>query len=96
MNVFNIIDKSKRKIYLSKERWAHITSSASPHAYMANYLEEIKETLITPNKIIESIYNNNKMSYYKYYKTKKQYLRVIVNYLNGEGYVITSYFVRDI
>ena len=42
------------------------------------------------------MYDNSKANYYKYYKNKKQYLKVIVNYLNREGYVITSYFVKNI
>lgn len=60
-NIFNIKDKNGKVIYLSKERWSHITSPTSPHAYMTNYLEEIKETLIKPIKIIGSVYNSNKV-----------------------------------
>ena len=96
MNIFEITDKTNRKIRLTKERWSHITSPVSPHSYMANYIEEIKECLIKPEKIINSIYDDNKVNYYKYYKEKKSYLRVIVKYLNGNGFVITSYFVRNI
>ncbi|GAI26275.1 unnamed protein product, partial [marine sediment metagenome] len=43
-----------------------------------------------------SIYDSNKKDYYKYYKNRKQYLKVIVNYLNGNGFVISAYFVRNI
>lgn len=63
---------------------------------MTNFLEEIKQTLIKPDKIVNSVYEENKVNYYKYYKNRKQYLRVIVNYLNNEGDIITSYFVRNI
>lgn len=91
--IFRIKDKTGRKIYLSKERWNHITSPTSPHAYMINYLDEIEQTLINPDTIIDSI-NNAKVNYYKYYKKKRQYTKIIVNYLNGEGFVITSYFVK--
>ena len=94
--IFKIKDKNEKVINLTKGRWAHITSPASPHAYMTNYLEEMKETIIYPDKIIKSMYDNSKANYYKYYKNKKQYLKVIVNYLNREGYVITSYFVKNI
>ena len=90
------MDKSGRKIHLTKERWNHITLPSSPHAYMTNYLEEIKETLIKPDKITASIYDENKRDYYKYYKDNSRYLRVIVRYINGKGFVITSYFVRNI
>ena len=91
-NVFEIVDKTGRKIRLTKERWMHITSPASLHSYISNYLEEIKQTLSNPDKIIESTNHENKVNYYKYYKNRKQYLKVIVKYLNGEGFVITAYF----
>ena len=95
-NVLEVKDKTGRKIYLSKERWKHITSPVSPHTYMVNYLENVKETLIKPDKILDDAGNNGKKYYYKYYKNNKQYLKVIVKYLNGEGFVITSYFVKNI
>ncbi|MEK6926299.1 MAG: PBECR2 nuclease fold domain-containing protein [Nanoarchaeota archaeon] len=93
--IFEITDKTGRKIYLSKERWNHITSPSSPHSYMANYLEKVKETLSNPDKIVESIYEDSKVFYYRYYKDNGKFLRVIVKYLNGRGYVITTYFVMN-
>jgi len=95
-NIFEITDKSGRKIHLSKERWSHITMPSSPHAYMTNYLQETIDTLIKPDKITTSIYDNIKVNYYKHYKNRTQFLRVIVKYLNGEGFVITSYFTGKI
>ncbi len=95
-NIFELIDKTGRKIRLTKERWGHITSPSSPHACMTNFLEEIKQTLNKPDKIINSIYDDSKLNYYKYYKNKRQYLKIIVKYLNGTGFVITTYFVSNI
>lgn len=95
-NVFEVKDKTGREIYLSRERWKHITSPISPHAYMTNYFEDIKETLIKPDKITSDEDNSGKAYYFKYYKDKKQYLKIIVNYLNGKGFVITSYLVKNI
>lgn len=94
--VFEIVDKTERKIRLTDKQWKHITSQSSPHAYMTNFLEETKETLIKPEKIISSIYDDYKASYYKYYKAQERILRVIVRYLNGEGFVVTAYFVGRI
>ncbi len=93
--VFEVLDKFGKKVHLSKERWDHITSPGSPHAYMTNYLSEIKETLFKPDKIIDSQYDR-KVNYYRYYKNRKQHLKVVVKYLNGVGFVITSYFVANI
>ena len=83
--IFEIIDKTGRKIRLTKEQWRHITIPSSPHAYMTNYLGEIKQALINPDKIINSIYDDNKVNYYKDYKDKKEFIKVMVNYLNGSG-----------
>lgn len=33
--VFEVIDKTRRMIRLTKERWSHITTK---HPYMSNYL----------------------------------------------------------
>ncbi len=65
---------------------------------MVNYLEEIKMTIENPLKIThhEII---NLMKYHNYLKHRNhpdKYLRVIVKYLNGEGYVITAHFMRNI
>ncbi|MBS3098598.1 hypothetical protein J4462_00115 [Candidatus Pacearchaeota archaeon] len=97
--IFEVVDKTGRKIRLTKERWSHISSQISPHAYMTNYLGEIKETLTKPDKIVRSATDENKTNYYKYYKYRKsenKLLKIIVKYLNGDGFVISSYFVRKI
>ena len=94
-NVFEIIDKTKRKIYLTHERLSHILE----HKEMTNYIEEIKETLINPLKIFSYNYDKTIAYYYNYLKNKKsdaKYLLVAVKYLNGNGFVITSYFVKNI
>ena len=94
--VFEIIDKSGRKIHLSKERWLHISTE---HPELANYTEELKETLVNPTKITTYIYDENIKYYYKYLKESGlpiKYLLVIVKYLNGKGFIITAYFMRNI
>lgn len=93
--IFEIVDKTGRKIHLSKERWNHITSPQSLHPYMTNYLYEIEKTLKNPQIIIQHI-NRDTVDYYSYLKEKKQYLLVAVKYLNGEGFVTTSFITRHI
>ena len=50
--IFEVIDKTGRKIMLTKERWAHITSPQFLHAYMANYLEDVRGALVNPDTIV--------------------------------------------
>ncbi len=88
-HIFEITDKTGRKIRLTKECWSHVRRD---HPNVDE--EEITQTLTKPLQII--LKGKNKIFYYSYFKHKKQkskYLRVIVNYLNGEGFIITAYFV---
>jgi len=93
--IFEIEDKNKKKVHLSKRQWNHITTM---HSEMTNYLEEIKQALENPLKITAHEKGNLK-NYYLYLKHRKhpeKYLRVIVKYLNNYGFVITAHFVRYI
>ncbi len=69
------------------------------HPAVANKIEEIKETLRSPISIRKSDYDEEKRFYYRYYKNiklKEKYLIVIVKYLNGEGFIITSFYIDKI
>ncbi|MEK6883782.1 MAG: hypothetical protein AABY22_29405 [Nanoarchaeota archaeon] len=94
--IFEVLDKNGRKIHLTKERWSHITSQFSLHPYMTNYLEEIKEALVKPIKIIMHTLDNKKADYYLYLKEKKLYLLVGVKYLNGNGFITTAFLTRKL
>ena len=94
-HILEIIDKTGRKILLTKKEWEHITKI---HSEMANYLEDIKKTIEKPLKIIFQE-KGNLYRYYSYLKSRnhpEKYLRVIVKYLNNHGFIITSHFVRNL
>ena len=92
--VFEVEDKSARNIHLSNERWKHINQE---HPEVAPYLNEIKDTLKNPVKITTYEFDENVRYYYKHFKERKlaKYLLAIVKYLNGHGFIITAYFVRN-
>lgn len=95
-HIFQLTDKSGRKIHLSSERWTHINQE---HPEASNHLEEIKETLKNPTKVKTYEYDEDVRYYYNYYKSRQspaKYLLVIVKYLNGNGFIITAYFVKKI
>ena len=92
MKVFEIEDKNKKVIYLTKERWAHIQR----HPSMLNKIDAIKEALQHPDKITPFEFDPNVRFFYKYHKSRKEYLFASVKYLNGEGFVITSFFTNKI
>ena len=87
--IFEIKDKSGRKIHLSDERWKHITKERS---VLANRMEDIKDVLSNPLSIKTSKYDENVRYYYKYHKKLSKYLMVSVKYLNGEGFIITAFY----
>lgn len=90
--IFEILDKSGRKIHLSRERWSHIQK----HPEMGNQIEKIKETLQKPNVIKEFGYDSQVRFYFRFYKERKEYLFISVKYLNGNGFVITSFYTDKI
>jgi ABC-type Zn2+ transport system substrate-binding protein/surface adhesin len=93
MYLFEITDKSRRLIYLTEERWKHILRH--PNIEQTT-IDKIKDTLITPKLITTDNYDESVKSYYKFYKERKEYLTVIVKYLNGKGFIITSFYVNKI
>jgi len=91
---FEIIDKTRRKIRLTKKQGSHIRQN---HPEVENE-EVIKETVLNPNKITQP-YEGKKYYFYKYFKHRKgpdKYLMVIVKYINGDGFIITSFYVNYI
>ena len=96
-NIFEIADKSGRKIRLTKKQWKHIVRR---HPQVSSEKEKIIETLENFDKITNpNQLDPNKRFYYKFYKklpSPYNFFRVIVKYLNGDGFVITAQFVSKI
>ena len=93
-NVFEIIDKLGKKVYLSTERWKHIQK----HPHMHEHLENIQLTL-KKSIIITYEDDENVLYFYKEFKQnelKERYLLVGVKYLNCKGFIITSFFTNKI
>ncbi len=92
--IFEITDKTGKLIHLSKERWNNHIKIEHPDMVGT---DEIIRVLKEPDSIINL--GEEKVYFYKYYKNRKfksKYLKIIVKYLNGSGYVITAYFARNI
>jgi hypothetical protein len=93
--IFEIIDKKGRKIHLSKERYSHIMK----HPKMNDSLEILKNTIISPSAVRTNENDEDVLYYYKEFKNndpEERYLLVSVKYLNGEGFIITSFFTNKI
>lgn len=90
--IFDIIDKGGRKVRLKRSTWTHIRIE---HPNVESP-EELIETLQKPDKIIDD--KREEVEYFfKFYKHKQQkskFLKVIVKYINNEGYLLSAHFVR--
>jgi len=97
MNViFEVVDFNTRKIRLTKKQYLHIVKR---HPSVADYFEEVKETIRNPDVITRSKVDEDVRYYYKYYKELKsphKYILVVVKYLNGGGFIISVYFEKSI
>ncbi len=91
--MFEITDKTGRKIRLTKRQWSHMTKK---HPYIEKYIEEIKETLISPDKWINYLDKGYYYKSYKYLKRPNRFILVIVKYLNRDGFIITAYLKERI
>jgi len=92
-NIFEIKDKTGRKIRLTKRQLEHITEK---HPDMSAKEEEIKQVLEKPDVILPHKFDENAGNYYKYDKKEKAYLFVSVKYLNGEGFIVTAFYTQHI
>lgn len=92
---FEVIDKTGRKIHLSKERYKHIQK----HPYMHDSLEVIKIAIQNPTTIRYNEEDETVLFFYKEFKQKdnlERYLFVSVKYLNSDGFIITSFYTNKI
>ncbi len=92
-HIFEVKDTSGRIIHLSHERWSHIVQK---HDDLSGNMGKVRETIEHPLLITKEKDDKNVYEYYRFYKALKKYLIVAVKYLNGKGFIMTSYFKRKI
>ena len=95
--VFEIIDKTRRKIRLTKKQWKHIQRHPHMHGYES--IERIKNTISNPTTIRYSEKDETVSYFYREFKDMdvcERYLLVSIKYLNGEGFMITSFYTNKI
>jgi len=93
--LFVVKDSTGREIHLTKERWKHIQKHPSMH----NQEENIQNTITNSTTMRYDENRINVLYFYKEFKERdasERYLLVAVKYLNGKGFVITSFFTNKI
>jgi hypothetical protein len=93
--IFEIKDKTGRGIRLTEKQWKHIQK----HPHMHESLERIEETIKIPLTVRYDEFDDRVNYFYREYKemdSRERYLFVSVKYLNGDGFVITSFYTNKI
>ena len=93
--IFEVSCKLERKIRLTDIQWVHIKAK---HSEVSSEISKITETLQKPDFILYCMDDDN-YQYYKFYQqtpVTQKHMLVIVKILNGDGFVITAFFVRRV
>jgi hypothetical protein len=94
--VFDVVSKLSKKIDLTIPGYGHISER---HPEVSGEFEKMKETLVNPQIIRKSMYDDNVWLFYRLYSktpVSRKYLMVGVRLFNSKGTVITSYFTDKI
>ena len=91
MNIkFEAVDKTGRRLRMTDWNWEHIIRRRPE---ISSEKEKIIETIEYPDKITDSLKDENAKFYYKYYKHRNspnKFMMVLGKYLNGEGFIMSE------
>ena len=93
MKIFH--DYRGQNVRLTEERWRHILE----HPEMKGMLQNIKETLIKPQRVVQSVSDKDANLYYRFYigtKVGDKYLCVVVKTIKHDAFVLTAYLTDSI
>jgi len=89
---FEVSSKLGKSISITQERWRLITEIK--HLEIRGKEKEIKESLKDPDEV--RISKKDKAVYLYYKRYERLALAVVVKHINGEGFIITSYYTDKI
>ena len=87
-----LTDYEGRPVRLTDERLAHILE----HPEMAGMEDRIEQTLVAPERVIESLSDPDARLYYRYYlgtRVGDKHLCVVVKMAQNDAFVLTAYLV---
>ena len=88
-------DHEGRAIRLTDERLAHILE----HPEMQGMESRIEETVMRPEKVLESLSDTQARLYYRFYigtRVGDKHLCVAVKVADNDAFVLTAYLVRQL
>ena len=93
--MLRVVCKLGKVVRLDRERWIHVLS----HPEMNKQRFWIKETLVEPDEVRQSIRSSEVWLFYKFYEktpVTQKYMLVAVEVLDGEGFIVTAFFTDKI
>ncbi|MBF0490237.1 MAG: hypothetical protein HQL15_06400 [Candidatus Omnitrophica bacterium] len=93
MKIFS--DYRGQNIRLTEERFKYILE----HPEMKEMMRSIKETLLKPQRVIQSLSDKEASLYYKFYFSTKvgdKYLCVVVKTRKQDSFILTAYLTDSI
>jgi hypothetical protein len=95
LDLLKVVCKLGNVVRLDRDRWAHVLS----HPEMRKQRYRIKETLVDPDEVRQSIRAAEVLLFYKLYAetpVTQKFMLVVVEILNGEGFIVTAFFTDKI
>ena len=95
MNLFEVLSPLNKRIRLTKTQWDQITLK---HREMKNQESRLRQTLIDPDFVLYSQSDEN-YQYHRFFTeplASEKHLLVVVKHLNGDGFVITAFFLSKV
>jgi hypothetical protein len=93
--VLRVNSKLGKAIKLDEDRWKHVLD----HPEMKEQLHHMREALVDPDEIRESMHTPSIWMFYKLYPhspVSEKYLLVIVKVSDGEGFIVTAFFTDEL
>jgi len=93
--LFEVKSYDGRRIRLTEVQWLHIVFF---HPEVEGEQNRIKSVLKKPEVVVEGVTSDTKVCYrmFKATPVSRKYLAVVVKELDGEGFIMTSYFTERI
>jgi len=93
--LFEVESYDGKRVRLTRVQWLHIVFF---HPEVESELDKLEQTLKKPEIVVEGATSDTRVCYREFKTTpvSRKYFAVVVKVLDGEGFIMTSYFTERI
>jgi hypothetical protein len=93
--LFEVESYDGKRVRLTHVQWLHIVFF---HPEVESELDKLERTLKKPEIVVEGATSDTKVCYrvFRVTPVSRKYLAVVVKVLDGEGFIMTSYYTERI